>query len=101
MAPMAEYLTGRFARARGSGAVSVRRGKVSAAVRRPVRLEGALRGAGCGVLARVIRFFYGTNVCLVYRFKDTGGSRDRHETDTRTSANQPQNQPHPQTHAPH
>ena len=46
MAPMAEYLTGRFARTRGSGAVS-------AAVRRPV---SALRGAGCGVLAPVIRF---------------------------------------------
>ena len=30
------------------------------------------------------------------RFKNTTGSRDTHETDT----NQPQNQPHPPTHAP-
>lgn len=39
---MTEYLTGRFARARGSGAVS-------AAVRRPVRLRVrcGVPGAGC------------------------------------------------------
>jgi hypothetical protein len=39
MAPMAEYLTGRFARTRGSGAVS-------AAVRRPVRVRCGVPGAG-------------------------------------------------------
>ena len=38
---------------------------------------------------------------LEYRFKDTGGSRDTHETDTRTSQTNLKNQvPHPPTHAP-
>ena len=40
---------------------------------------------------------------VLYRFKDTGGSRDTAETHTRQPhenlKNQPQNQPHPPTHA--